>query len=534
MPSPPTLRALAALNGAFGANFTLCESIAPRQWVIAWTDASGRGVPSTADCCCDERMVSLIERAVTTKRSCHLAVADDRVAVAAPLSFRDRHCAGTSVAIVEVDPECSQYAESLADAVLRELRLNDEVEMLRAENLDFLQQVTDDFEELSFLRTMAAQLLVKDAALSIVQIVESVGADLRNIIRAKSLYFVRPAADGRPEYVSNVFSIAKVANGPERVAVLQLAQQYVDYAAIAPCVNNNIFDENPVARDGGIRQFLMIPTGAAGRDYGWFIAINRESGDMSSPIQFAHRGTDEFGTWEASLLNATSTLIASHASNVELIREKDSLLTDVVRSLISALDSKDAYTRGHSERVALFCKCIAQRLGYDDAASERLYLSGLLHDVGKIGVSDAVLHKPDRLNADEFAEIKNHPEDGWGILRDLTQLHYVLPGVLHHHEHFDGTGYPDGLSGEEIPLDGRVMAVADAYDAMTSDRAYRVGMPHERAVAILTSGAGSQWDPSVVSAFLSSQDDIVMIRDNYRVSERPARARPTSSCEARS
>jgi HD-GYP domain-containing protein (c-di-GMP phosphodiesterase class II) len=206
----------------------------------------------------------------------------------------------------------------------------------------------------------------------------------------------------------------------------------------------------------------------------------------------------------------------------------------MVRTLVSALDAKDAYTRGHSERVALFSKRIAEHLGYDDVATEKLYLSGLLHDVGKIGVSDAVLRKPDRLTPEEFAEIKRHPDEGWGILLELEQLRYVLPGVLHHHEQVNGTGYPDGLKGEQIPLDARIMAVADAYDAMTSDRAYRKGMPHEKAMEIIREGSGSQWDSDVVDAFLAVIDDITAIRYGYTQIERPARkgAALTPTCRS--
>ena len=142
----------------------------------------------------------------------------------------------------------------------------------------------------------------------------------------------------------------------------------------------------------------------------------------------------------------------------------------MVRSLVSALDAKDEYTCGHSERVALYGKILAEQAGYTEEERDRLYLTGLLHDVGKIGVSDAVLKKADKLTDEEFAEIKRHPDEGWAILQDLKQLQYVLPGVLFHHERVDGAGYPDGLAGTEIPKDGRLLAIVDAYDAMTSDR----------------------------------------------------------------
>ena len=167
----------------------------------------------------------------------------------------------------------------------------------------------------------------------------------------------------------------------------------------------------------------MAPIGVGNRQFGWFVAVNRTTvGRHWAPSPLLQLGHDEFGTWEASLLNTAATLLASHASNLDLIREKERLLINTVRSLVTALDSKDAYTRGHSERVALFSKRVAETLGYDTGAAERLYLSGLLHDVGKIGVSDATLRKPDKLTDEEFAEIMKHPDEGWAILRDLEQL----------------------------------------------------------------------------------------------------------------
>ncbi|MGI9455669.1 MAG: HD-GYP domain-containing protein, partial [Aeoliella sp.] len=177
-----------------------------------------------------------------------------------------------------------------------------------------------------------------------------------------------------------------------------------------------------------------------------------------------------------------------------------------------------------SERVALFGRVLAEQLGYDQAACERLFLTGLLHDVGKIGVSDAVLKKKSRLTDEEFDEIKRHPDEGWEILQDLEQLRYVLPGVLYHHEQIDGSGYPDGLKGKEIPLDGRILAIVDAYDAMTSDRPYRDGMPAKRAQELLRAGAGTQWDADLVNAFFEALDKIERVRCNYDLRARPVRS----------
>jgi HD-GYP domain-containing protein (c-di-GMP phosphodiesterase class II) len=532
--TPATLRAHAALHAALECPLELWERRAPRQWRLCTTPGDSYADHHHLDIAgeCDQRLVSLLERAHATGRPCRATIAHDRVAVATP--FMAEPGDPSVIAVAEVDSTCGLYAERLADSVLRELKQRDEVEWLRDENFVFSQQVTDDFEELTYLRVMATQLVVKDTSLNIFQIVEQTIGGLREMIGAEAIYFVRPGVNERPQVISSTCFSPDATECVDHGTVARLANAYCDRAAIAPCVKNDIRTCDPAARAAGVRQFLMVPICTGARSFGWFVAINRSSaGRQWPPSPLLQLGHDEFGTWEASLLNAAATLVASHASNLDLIREKEHLLTNMVRTLVSALDSKDAYTRGHSERVALFSKRIAEHLGYDDTATEKLYLSGLLHDVGKIGVSDAVLHKPDKLTEEEFAEIKRHPDEGWGILLELEQLNYVLPGVLHHHEQVDGSGYPDGLKGEKIPLDARIMAVADAYDAMTSDRAYRKGMPHERAIEIIKAGAGSQWDAHVVDAFLNVIDDISAIRYGYTQIERPARKGPalTPSCQ---
>jgi len=216
-------------------------------------------------------------------------------------------------------------------------------------------------------------------------------------------------------------------------------------------------------------------------------------------------------------------MLATHLLNVQLLGEKEQLLTNTVRSLVTAIEAKDQYTRGHSERVALYGKRLSERIGFDADERERVYLSGLLHDVGKIGISDDTLGKPTKLSDDEYEEVQRHPEEGWAILQELRELNPIMPGVLHHHERIDGRGYPDRLEGSEIPIDGRILAVADAYDAMTSDRPYRKGMSSDQAVEILRDGAGTQWDTNLVDAFIDILDEIKAIRANYQPTIPPNR-----------
>jgi putative nucleotidyltransferase with HDIG domain len=176
-----------------------------------------------------------------------------------------------------------------------------------------------------------------------------------------------------------------------------------------------------------------------------------------------------------------------------------------IRALAEAVDAKDAYTRGHSERVGVYASKIARQMGFTKEFIERVYIAGLLHDVGKIGVRDSVITKPDRLSPEEYEEMKQHPEIGAKILEPVDFLADVVPCVRHHHEWYDGSdrGYPDRLNGDQIPLPSRVILVADTVEAMTSDRPYRTALPLDVVVTELTKYSGSQFDPVCVDAFLT-------------------------------
>ena len=176
-------------------------------------------------------------------------------------------------------------------------------------------------------------------------------------------------------------------------------------------------------------------------------------------------------------------------------QENATLSLHVVQTLAEAIDAKDTYTKGHSGRVAQYSRQIARRYGYSSGRQDEIYMIGLLHDVGKIGVPDAVINKPDRLTEDEYDQIKTHPVMGERILKRIKEMPQLAVGARWHHERYDGSGYPDGLVGKDIPEEARIIAVADAYDAMTSRRSYRDILPQATVVRELQNGKGSQFDP---------------------------------------
>lgn len=210
----------------------------------------------------------------------------------------------------------------------------------------------------------------------------------------------------------------------------------------------------------------------------------------------------DFDSQDAKLLAGLANEAAVYLENSRLYEESRGLTMGLVHSLVSAVDAKDTYTCGHSGRVASLGRALALETGLTEPAAERVYLAGLLHDVGKIGVADTVLRKAGKLTDDEFAEMKRHPAVGAKILGDIKQLRDILPGILHHHERYDGRGYPHGLAGGAIPLMGRLLCLADSFDAMTSTRTYRHAMPPAAALVEIRRCAGAQFDPALAEAFV--------------------------------
>ena len=214
-----------------------------------------------------------------------------------------------------------------------------------------------------------------------------------------------------------------------------------------------------------------------------------------------------YGLGELKLL----TLFAAHASlcfeSQRACAKLKTVNDEIVFSLVHAVEAKDTYTRGHSERVSRYAAKLAAFLGMSVAEVELVRVAGILHDIGKIGVPDAILNKPGALTPQELGPMRQHPVIAQTILGKVESLSEALPVVFHHHERFDGSGYPDGLAGQEIPFLARLVSVVDGFEAMTSDRAYHKRRSVEEARDILRKGSGTQWDPEIISAWLALLDE---------------------------
>lgn len=246
------------------------------------------------------------------------------------------------------------------------------------------------------------------------------------------------------------------------------------------------------ARIFGIFNIVVVPLNPGGHAQGALIAWNKKSG--------------EFTSGDLKLLSTIAAQTGGVLESAFLYQRLQETFRGVVRAMAVAVDAKSRWTAGHSIRVTRYAVELAHAIKLPGSEIEKVNLSGLLHDMGKIGIPDAILDKPGKLTEEEWKVMKQHPIIGYEMLKDIWQFRgSILDGVLYHHERIDGRGYPFGLKGDEIPFMGRLLAIADGFDAMTSDRPYRAGMPKEKALEVLMECAGTQWDKELVKAFVDMQ-----------------------------
>ena len=208
------------------------------------------------------------------------------------------------------------------------------------------------------------------------------------------------------------------------------------------------------------------------------------------------------------LQNNLALEVEQKTQEVKAQHEKlERISIQIVKTLSGAIDAKDAYTNGHSNRVAEYSKEMAKRLGMSAEEQEDIYMMGLLHDVGKIGIPDAIINKPQGLTEEEYSVIRNHPVMGEEILKNITEFPRLSTGARCHHERFDGKGYPDGISGDQIPIEARIISIADAYDAMSSRREYRDVLPQQVVRVEMEKGRGTQFDPKYLDIMLQMIDE---------------------------
>ena len=387
----------------------------------------------------------------------------------------------------------------VACTVHQNLLQQQQLSRLKAEIADATAHTDDIYAELELLHRLTRQLRLSEYE---GELWRNALEWLADTVPAQSLAMVLcDCPDELRTTDSDQWEVLVVGECPVEAAELrELMRRFGESAYQRAIVLNRAETTLPTWHCPTVRELVSVPIDNGEQILGWVLALNHR-GDASTTFS-------EFGSVEIQLLRSVGTILGIHSSNLELYREQSQLFASSVQALISAIDAKDRYTAGHSNRVAHFSASLAKHLGFGRDDCDTIFLAGLLHDIGKIGIDDQVLNKPGKLTEEEFEHIKQHPKLGYEILKGVEPLDKVLPIVLHHHEAWDGSGYPDGLRETATPRMARILAVADAYDAMSSDRPYRKGMPEEQLDTVLRRGAGRQWDPQVIDAFFEIREEI--------------------------
>lgn len=376
------------------------------------------------------------------------------------------------------------WAKRLLGAVLRGIRSRIVGEAALEESQAAAEALLQSFEEVSLLHNLGEVLLVSRP---VAELVEHVCGELRDVIGAQAATAWLPSVEDLPSPV-----VVSGALPFSEAELPRLVRMLMDELGPGHCliVNNHCQDDPELVRlSPELRNVVMValPLGDGAR--GAILVVNRDAGEFGSP--------------EAKLIRSITGSSAVFIENHRLYLELRRMMLDLVRALVSSVEAKDPYTSGHSERVAVLCRAIARQMGLGSEDVERAYLAGLLHDIGKIGTPESVLHKEGRLAPEEWTAVRCHPATGGRILAGIAKLQDVREAVLRHHEHVDGRGYPDGLRGEAIPLLARIVSLADAFDAMTSCRPYRSRMAVDLVRREIESHSGTQFDARAAAALLS-------------------------------
>ncbi len=380
------------------------------------------------------------------------------------------------------------------------------------------QNLQNTYEELNLIYRISGQMgLPKKPA----TLLAKVGHDVLEVSRARSMAFVlseNTANGSATEQLAGALEDRVIQIGeaaPHLTDLDRLAESlHIDAAAPAPyLLHNNATKRTELQwTRPWLKHLVALPLKQEKKLLGVMLAMNCvDEGDFTSV--------------DVQLLRAVADRVAAFLENQLLYDDLADLLMALLHAMVNSVDAKDPYTYGHSERVAHFSRSLAQAARLPQAECDRVYLAGLLHDVGKIGVPDAILCKPGKLTKEEFDTLKKHPEIGVRILSPVKQIRDLLPGVLNHHERMDGHGYPEGLAGESIPRLGRIICLADCFDAMTSNRTYRSAMPLPVAIAEIRRCSGTQFDPELSELFLQLDLEALMQRD------RPASLGPPSMAQ---
>ncbi len=421
-------------------------------------------------------------------RSDSLLPSEDLVRIAGRASLDVQALLTQSAKIPAIAPALFASLGTLAEQMHEDLQSSN---VLHNEISSVTEQLTTVYEEISLLYKISSGMRFSQKPQAFL---ESVCREVQEIgnFRAVGVALANPEDESSTPTLADLSVFVGHCPIDAHQLVASLNIPLLESLSIGETqIHNEILPDSPWASlRSSLGRFVCVPLKRDRRPFGIMLAIDKND-------------NAEFNSVDLKLLNNVGSQCSIFLENAALYQDMQGLFMGILHALTRSIDAKDAYTRGHSQRVAELSRDLARRIGLSDELCERVYLSGLLHDVGKIGVPESVLTKPGRLTDAEFDAIKKHPTIGAQILGNIKQLQDILPGVLYHHERWDGRGYPHQIGAEDIPLMGRIICIADSFDAMSSTRTYRPALPLDTVLAEIQRCSGTQFDPALAKVFIT-------------------------------
>jgi len=495
----PTTEALAELDRALRANFGISLALLTSEGEIAYPDSAPAGFPESADLrrVCSEMTVETEQASVPFGDSgtAHVVrVSDMRNLLGTLVGYSSN---GKPVSTGEseganVSGILRAFASMAAEVSSKEVAMD-----------SLTEELARRYEDLTLVYELADNMEVGKEAESGVEVI------LKTAIQHLEVDFLIVFAQITKRRKIYYTSKSAVRPGRAERAALYRLESHVRSTVLDEekhMVVNDLRDDGRFAYvDGICSHVLSVPVHVSEQEIGAITVVRSF-------------GKERFFMGDVKLISALAKQVAIVTRNARLFGEVRSLFLNLVKSLISIVEAKHKYTKGHSERVHEISCFLGRHLGLRKKTRDVLHWASLFHDVGKISVPDVILNKPGKLTEEEFSIIRQHPVVGHNVLSHIEQLREALPGIRHHHEKLDGSGYPDGLAGDRIPLTARIIAVADVYDALTSTRSYRPAMPTKKALDIIREGSGDHFDPRVLQMFLRKHDEIAQMIDSMNAS----------------
>ncbi len=403
---------------------------------------------------------------------------------------------GTTVAITIIDSGPNSPSAAMVKQTLRIFVKSFQNELKNTQQIELISgELAQTYEELMLLYKISTNMRVSQTDSNFLQIACD---NLIELVRVEgiAIFLEKKINDTKKLVLSAGTGLLAIDYKSENDTEV-LFERLLDVMAAGSdaLIDSEISGMFKYDWHGRVRNILAVPLSNNSKISGIMVATNLLD-------------RNDFDKNDIRLFNAVATECAVFIGNHNLFKDLKALLIGALKSLVNSIDAKDQYTRGHSDRVAVIAKWLAEQYakakGLPLEEIQKIYLSGLLHDIGKIGISESVLRKPGKLTEEEYEEMKKHPAIGAGIISEIHQMEDIVPGILHHHERFDGKGYPKGLAGNNIPLAGKIVMIADSFDAMTSHRTYRKALSLEEAIVEIEKNLGKQFDPVVGGIFLQS------------------------------